>query len=593
MATPAICYQITPIDPHAHLFEVRLTVQHPDPAGPRFSLPAWIPGSYMIREFSKNIVALSAESAGRKTPLTQLDKHTWQARPNLTAPITVTALIHAWDLSVRGAHLDATHGFFNPTSLCLCVQGSEHLPCVVELRPPQGAAYKNWRVATTLPQARGMKGAAKRHGFGRYRAADYDSLIDHPVEMGEFSRTQFSACGVVHEVAITGRHDCDLKRLTDDLQKICQWHIQLFGEPAPFDRYLFLVTAVGEGYGGLEHRDSTALLCSRDDLPHAGMGEMSEAYRGFLGLCSHEYFHAWNVKRIKPAAFIPYDLTQENYTTLLWAFEGFTSYYDDLALVRSGLITEREYLDILQKSITQLARTPGRTRQSVAQSSFNAWTKYYRQDENSPNAIVSYYLKGSLIALALDCLLRDHTQGRVSLDHVMVALWQQFGQTGQGVGEESIREIAESLSGADLKAFFAKAVLGVDELPLDKVLHPMGVSLEWRAEKSQPVAGLKFAAGAEARIQYVFADGPAHQAGLSAGDVIIAMDGLKVNADTFQKRCTRHKPGDTLQVHAFRRDQLMSFKLTLAKPPKDQCILTVNPKASARAKKLRTAWLVD
>jgi len=591
MPTSPLCYTITPVDPHAHLFEVRLTVPHPDPAGQQLALPAWIPGSYMIREFSRNIVTLRAECKGKPTPLKQQDKHTWQAAAGLDAPLTVTAQIYAWDLSVRSAHLDATHGFFNPSSLCLRVIGQEGAPLLVDIAPPPGAQSKTWRVATTLPQARGVRGAAKRHGFGLYRAQSYDELIDHPVEMGTFTLASFEACGVTHEIAITGQHDCDLNRLADDLRKVCEWHIQLFGAPPPFERYLFMVTAVGEGYGGLEHRSSTALLCLRDDLPHPGMGAISEAYRGFLGLCSHEYFHAWNVKRIKPAPFVTYDLTQENYTSLLWAFEGFTSYYDDLALVRAGLISEREYLDIQQKNISNLARTPGRHKQSVAQSSFNAWTKYYRQDENSPNAIVSYYLKGGLIALGLDCLLRDASHGRVSLDDVMRTLWVRFGQTGQGVGDEDIRLIAEALSGVDLKRFFAQAVEGCKELPLAEKLAPMGVSLAFKTASSTPSAGIKFSPGEPARIATVFEGSPAHAAGLSAHDVIIALDGLKVNAESFAKRCARHQPGDVLRVHAFRRDELMQFTLRLAEPAKDQCELTVSPKRAARAQRLRAGWL--
>jgi predicted metalloprotease with PDZ domain len=201
-----------------------------------------------------------------------------------------------------------------------------------------------WRVATSLPEGRGRAGGRRAYGFGLYRAPDYDALIDHPVEMGRFSLAEFDACGVPHAVAITGRHDCDLGRLVEDLKPICEAQIRLFGEPAPMDRYVFLVMAVGDGYGGLEHRASTALLCSRADLPHVGLDAPSEGYRQFLGLCSHEYFHTWNVKRIKPAAFVPYDLSRENYTRLLWAFEGFTSYYDDLMLVRSGRISVADYL---------------------------------------------------------------------------------------------------------------------------------------------------------------------------------------------------------------------------------------------------------
>ena len=272
-------------------------------------MPAWIPGSYLVREFAKHIVSIRAEAGGKAVRLKKLDKHTWQAAPvKGSEPLTITMTVYAWDLSVRGAHLDTTHGFFNGTSVFLRVLGQEDSPCLVHIAPPSGTAYKHWRLATSLPPARGERGAAKPLGFGLFQAANYDELIDHPVEMGSFTHFSFEAGGVPHEVAITGRHDCDTERLAADLAKICTAQIDFFARPAPMTRYVFLVTAVGDAYGGLEHRASTALICKRADLPKPGQTTISEGYRRFLGLCSHEYFHTWNVKRIKPAAFIPYDL---------------------------------------------------------------------------------------------------------------------------------------------------------------------------------------------------------------------------------------------------------------------------------------------
>src|SRR5581483_4613820 len=332
-----------------------------------------------------------------------------------------------------GAHLDTTHAFFNGPSVFLKVEGREDDPCEVEILPPKGARYRSWRVATAM-----RRKDAGPNGFGTYRADNYDELIDHPVEIGAFTLPAFRACGVPHGVALTGRHRADMDRLCRDLKVLCETQIRFFGEPAPMDRYLFLVTAVGEGYGGLEHRSSTALLCSRDDLPQKGVAEVTNGYRTFLGLASHEYFHTWNVKRIRPAAFSPYDLNRESYTTLLWAFEGITSYYDDLLLVRSGLITRDAYLELLGKAVTSVLRAPGRLKQTVEESSFDAWIKYYRQDENAPNAMVSYYVKGGLVALCLDLLIRSETQGRRSLDRVMRALWKRYGQKGVGIPEDGI-----------------------------------------------------------------------------------------------------------------------------------------------------------
>ncbi|MFA7667081.1 MAG: peptidase M61, partial [Burkholderiaceae bacterium] len=440
MPAAPIRYRIRPSDPDAHLFGVEMTIADPDPEGQRLALPAWIPGSYMIREFARHIVRIEARAGDAPVALTKLDKHTWRAE-RCRGPLAVRYLVYAWDLSVRGAHLDRTHGFFNGTSVFLQALGHERRPCELVIDAPTHPACQGWRVATTLPEA-----GARRHGFGRYRAADYDELIDHPVELGRFTLFTFEAGGVPHEVAITGRHDTDGNRLTRDLEAICASQARLF-EPAsgkpPVDRYLFQVTAVGDGYGGLEHRASTALICRRSDLPHPAMEGVSDGYRSFLGLCSHEYFHTWNVKRIKPAAFVDYDLRAEQYTRLLWVFEGFTSYYDDLTLVRSGVLDPGAYLKLLSGTISNVQRGPGRLLQSVTESSFDAWTRYYRQDENAPNAIVSYYTKGALVALCLDLTIRARSRGKRSLDDVMRLMWQRWGRDFYRLAPEQRGGVAE------------------------------------------------------------------------------------------------------------------------------------------------------
>jgi predicted metalloprotease with PDZ domain len=595
---PPVSYTIIAKQPQAHIFEVSCTVADPDPTGQRFALPVWIPGSYMIREFARNIVTIKAHANGRKIKLTKLDKHTWLAAA-CNGPLTVVYEVYAWDLSVRAAHLDTTHGFFNGPSVFLSVAGKENRPCRVEILRPEGAAYRSWRVATALP-----RDSAKPYGFGGYQAGNYDELIDHPVEIGTFALKTFKACGVPHDIVITGRHRCDVDRLAADLERVCEYQIRLFGEPAPMQRYVFLIVALGEGYGGLEHRASTALMCARDDLPQAGVAEVTEAYRGFLGLASHEYFHTWNVKRIKPAAFVPYDLAQENYTRLLWAFEGITSYYDDLTLVRTRLITPESYLELVGRAATSVSRGSGRFKQSVAESSFDAWTKYYRQDENAPNAIVSYYLKGSLVALMLDLTIRWETAGRRSLDDVMRALWSQTRRTGHGIGELEWEAIASKASGVDLRGFFAMTVRGTRELPLAGLLAEFGIDQLFRPQQSaadrggkaagnalKAVLGARVAAGGDARLTHVLDGGAAQKAGLSAGDVIIAVDGLRVSAAGLEQMVNSRKPGTAMAVHAFRRDELMQFQVKPQAPPLDTCMLALMDKAGAKALALRTAWL--
>ncbi|HZX26751.1 MAG TPA: M61 family metallopeptidase [Telluria sp.] len=566
--TASLHYTIVPKDLGGHLFEVTLRVATPAAEGQVFALPAWIPGSYMIREFARNVVRIRAEANGAEVRLTKLDKHTWRAQP-VDGPLTVTYEIYAWDLSVRAAHLDQTHGFFNGTSVFLRVVGREDDPHTVDIQRPRDPAARYWRVATALSEL-----GAKRYEFGTYQAASYDELIDHPVEMGEFALGSFKAHGVQHDIAITGRvPNLDMERLERDLKVLCETQIAFF-EPktrkAPMKRYVFLVMAVGEGYGGLEHRASTALVCNRADLPSVTQSakEPGEGYVRFLGLCSHEYFHTWNVKRMKPAVFAPYDLQVENYTTLLWLFEGFTSYYDDLLLLRSGLIGEDTYLKLLGKTIGGVLRGSGRTKQSVAESSFDAWSKYYRQDENAPNAIVSYYTKGSLVALAFDLTIRAKTGGKKSLDDVMLALWRRYGSDfyeggGRGVTEAEVEALFDEISGARLRSMFDRYVRGTEDLPLAKLYAPFGVRLVDERKNGKPSLDVNAGReGADCKLTQVHEGGAAHQAGLSAGDILLAIDGLRVGGN-LEAILARYSVGDAISVHVFRRDELMAFSVTL------------------------------
>jgi predicted metalloprotease with PDZ domain len=605
MTDPApIRYTIVPSHPAAHLYEVTCTVADPDPVGQRFALPAWIPGSYMIREFARNIVDLRCTAQGRDVGVRKIDKDTWQCDP-CAGPLQVIYHVYAWDLSVRAAHLDTTHAYFNGTSVFLQAVGATQRRCEVDIQPPAGPAYAQWRVATAMARA-----DAVPYGFGRYSAADYDELVDHPVEMGDFALASFEACGVPHDVVITGRQSADLARLCDDMRRICEHHMRFFGEPAPMARYVFLVLAVGEGYGGLEHRASTSLLCARNSLPLTGVAEVGEDYRSFLGLVSHEYFHTWNVKRIKPAAFLPYDLSREAYTRQLWAFEGITSYYDDLALVRSGLIDVPTYLQLLGETATRVWRGSGRLKQSLADSSFDAWTKFYRQDENAPNAIVSYYTKGALVALALDLTLRRGTAGRVSLDDVMRTLWERHGKPLAGVAEGAIEKLAGDISGLALDDFFERALRGTGDLPLGELLASVGIEFHLRpaesdadkggkaAKKSETelrqraVLGARLADGAsEAKLAQVHDAGAAQAAGLSAGDVLVALNGIKVTRANLEKLLARHRVGERVAVHAFRRDELLQMEMEFLPPVPDTCVLSARADVPPDVAQQRRAWL--
>ncbi|MDB4224067.1 PDZ domain-containing protein [Granulosicoccus sp.] len=589
-------YRVSFSEAAAHLIDVSLTITDPAPAGQKLQLPNWIPGSYMIRDFSRNIVSLTATSAGREVSLEKLGKSSWQAEAGL-AELIVEYKVYAWDLSVRAAHVDQTHAFFNGTSAFLSVDGQEQSTHNVVIERPVNDSASLFELSTTL-KAVDVDAA----GFGSYAAPDYDELIDHPVEIGTFKRLEFLACGVKHEVVLTGDCFFDEQRVIDDLTRICEYQINFFGAPAPVEHYVFMVMVVDAGYGGLEHRASTALMITRENLPIAGEEKISDKYLDFLGLCSHEYFHTWNVKRIKPAQFVPFDLTAESYTQLLWFFEGMTSYYDDLVLARTGLIDTETYLGVLSKTLTRVQRGQGRLSQTVTDSSFDAWNKFYKQDENAPNAIVSYYAKGALIALCLDALLRDKSNGDISLDTLMRVMWNRWLNTGAGLEEDEPQRLAAKLVDENLSDFFNQALFTTDELPIAQTLKKFGVSLDWCERlSSSDVGGVRKGSTKQAgaiegaaeqlikpwlganvvdaaggvRIIQIMKDGPASKAGLSAGDVIVAINDLSVSKADIDNHLTRYASLNTMPVHYFRLGRLRVVQLPVQPAPKDTAVLSV------------------
>lgn len=591
-----IRYQITSQDPSTHYFNVRLSIDNPDPVGQDLRLPNWIPGSYMIRDFSRHLIDMHASCDNEKLSIDQIDKSSWRVEPCIGL-LVIEYLVYARDLSVRGAHLDHTHGYYNGTSVFMEVIGRAQEPYQVLIEKPDTKACQNWRLATTL-QAK----EAEAFDFGLYTARNYDDLIDHPVEMGEFQQIRFDACGVPHDIILTGRYSCDEIRLASDLCRICEHHIRFFGEPAPVDYYQFQVLVVGEGYGGLEHRSSTSLICSRDSLPQPGDGETTDSYRDFLGLCSHEYFHTWNVKRIKPAVYEPYQLQSEIYTELLWAFEGITSYYDDLALVRCGLIEPQTYLELLAQTMTRVLRGKGTKRQSAAESSFNAWTRFYKQDENAANAIVSYYAKGSLIALCIDLKMRWLTQGKQSLDDVMRALWQNWKEGSRGVEDNDIQKIVCELCESDIEDFLQSLVRQTDELPLQELLNTVGIETIRRVVANQNDKGGKvieerlpevtFGAflkdeNGGLRIMRVDEASSAQLAGLAAEDQIVAVNGIRPTMDKFERCVLLAKPGDNWTVHAFRRDELIQLEVTLLPAEANTIVLNIDDQQAPK----HLSWL--
>jgi predicted metalloprotease with PDZ domain len=571
-----IDYLVEPADAHAHLFRVTLSIA--DPAALQIvSLPVWIPGSYMVREFSRHLSRLSARQGRRDCRIEQLDKCRWQVHSEGRRTLTLQYEVYAFDTSVRAAFLDAERGFFNGTSLFLRAEGREAEPHRLRI----GKLPQRWSVATAMP-------ATARHH--QYLCADYDELVDHPVEMGRFWQGEFMVRGVPHHFVVAGAWPgFDGARLLADARRICETQAAFWqgrGKP-PVSRYVFLLNAVDDGYGGLEHRASTALITARRHLPRLGAAEASDGYVTLLGLISHEYFHTWNVKRLKPREFERLDYTRENYTRLLWFFEGFTSYYDDLLLLRAGLIDASRYLRLLAKTVQGVLATPGRHVQSVAEASFDAWVKYYRNDENTPNATISYYAKGSLVALALDLSLR--TAGRGNLDQVMRLLWQRTA--GGPIDEADIAAALHQVAGRSLQGELSAWVHGTADLPLAELLSKAGVRHRSDAGDLAADWGLRVSEGALSGVQVksVHRGGVAERAGVAAGDELLAIDGWRLRR--LEDARAWLQTGQGAELTLVRDQRLRMLRIAAWNAPQVTVSLALDEPSKPAAAALRHDWL--
>jgi predicted metalloprotease with PDZ domain len=561
---PAIQYTIWSADLHGHRFHVKLHIQNPSPNGQILQMPAWIPGSYLIRDFSKQIETIEAFAPDRPNEalvLERIDNDQWRL-PRVAGAIEILTTVYAFDSSVRAAYLDTERAFINPSSLCLAVKDQESAPCAVVLVPPKDSHANSWTVQTSLQPAK-----VDNQGYGFYLAINYYDLLDHPIAMGEFQIAHWQSNGISHAMAIQGCiHEVNLERLAKDLQAICTSTINLF-EPktkkAPFQNYLFLVNAVLSGYGGLEHRNSTALLCRRDQIPQINSPVDEVSYREFLGLCSHEYFHAWLVKRIQPKAFQPYQLNRRNHTRLLWLFEGFTSYYDDLQLFRSKRIDLKTYLKLVTNNWNGILRGPGRLKQSLADSSFDAWTKYYQADENTPNSVVSYYGKGALLALGLDLKIRAFTSNRQSLDDLMRLIWQTHGVTLDGIAEDGLDELILKLLGRGFSKtwneFQSRYIFGTEDIPIQKWINSQTIAVKQKThsklEQIKLQLGLRHTeVGGWLKVTHVLDGGAAQLAGLATGDLLASINGERVIAARWDEILSYLITGQIIQICFYRDD---------------------------------------
>ena len=524
-ASAPILYRIDVSEVRAHLYRVSLCIAQAS-QNQVLALPVWIPGSYMVREFSKHIQNLRARTPkGKAVVLQQLDKCSWQAECKAGQSLVLEYEVYAFDNSVRTAWLDSERAFFNPTALCLRVLGQEEEAHALSFAPLQQPLWQIYSAARLCDSATADEPI--------YLFDDYDHLADTPFALGDLWQGNFEAEGIAHQFVISGLPaNFDGARLLQDTQTICSEQLRFWAQAgksarAVFSHYLFILHAADEGYGGLEHANSTALICAQQDLPRTAPSPQSKGYTTLLGLISHEYFHSWNVKRLRPAELARYDYGSEQYTELLWFFEGFTSYYDDLFLRRAGLLDDAGYLQLLTNNLLTLSLNPGAQVQSVAQASFDAWVKYYRHDENTPNATVSYYTKGALVALCFDLRLR--LEGAGTLDAVMHLLWKR--SKGGPISQADIAAALQKVGGRSYAAELAEWVHGKGEPPVLALLAAHGVGARSAAPSWLVRWGFKVQeAGGSLKIQNILRGSVAEQAGLAAGDEIIAINSMRIKS---------------------------------------------------------------
>ena len=543
---PKLAYRVAMPQPQTHLFEVELIVSNWGGELLDIKMPVWTPGSYLVREYVKQLQNFAVvNSEGKKLTSTKVAKNHWQIQTYNSAEIKISYRMFANELTVRTNHLDATHGYFNPAALCFYIPDYEHCPIEIGIAPP----HPDWEITTPLPEI----------SHQTFLAPDFDTLVDSPFEIGSQQIYDFTVLDKPHQLVVWGQGNLDPQIAIADIQKIVEVEANIFGG-LPYENYIFLLHLSPASGGGLEHKNCCSLLYPRFGF----QGE--EKHNRFMQLVAHEFFHLWNIKRIRPAALEKFDYEGENYTPSLWFSEGTTSYYDLIIPRRAGIYDEKEFLAELSKEITRFLTTPGRLVQPLSESSFDAWIKLYRPDANSSNSQMSYYLKGEMVTLLLDLLIRDRTHGAKSFDNVLVTMWEQFGKAEIGFTETQLKNIIESIASQDLTEFYNRYIHGVEELPFNEYLNPFGIELQPVAANT-PYLGInvKSEHGREL-IKSVASNSPAQLAGIDAGDELLAIDGFKVSAEKLNERLIIYRVGQQINLTIFHADRLMTVPVTLSAP---------------------------
>ena len=576
LTTPIISYEVAMPQPETHLFVVTLRISNWQSSTLDLKMPVWTPGSYLVREYARHVQDFIARSDDEKQLLSsrKLGKNYWQIETKKLSKIVIKYRVFANELTVRTNHLDATHGYFNGAALFFFIPGLEKEPIEVAIAPPRS----DWKITTSLPSVPGKNNT--------FQAPDFDTLVDSPFEIGIHQLYEFEVLGKPHQLAIWGEGNANPEKIIEDTKKLIEVEANIYGK-LPYEKYVFLLHLSNNGFGGLEHKDSCTL-----NYPRFGF-RAKEKYLRFIQLVAHEFFHLWNIKRIRPKALETFDYEQENYTTSLWFSEGTTSYYDILIPLRAKIYDVKAFFDNLSKEITRFLSTPGRKVQPLSESSFDAWIKLYRRDANSDNSQISYYLKGELVSLLLDLLIRERHNNQRSLDDVMRYMWQQFGQDEIGFTPEELKTAIESIAETNLSDFFARYIDGLEELPFDRYLEPFGLKLKSIFEEEPcPYLGIKVQAeNGKQIVKFVEADSPAGIAGIDADDELLALDGMRVTAEQLNERLKDYQVGDIMQITVFHQDELKTLAVQLASPQPSRYEVVRIENPSDRQKQNLVGWL--
>ena len=566
-------YKLRILEPHTHYVDVEMKIDKVEGDSIELVMPVWTPGSYLIREFPKNVDSFAAEASGKSLNQKKVAKHTWKIETNGESSLKVNYRVYCYELTVRTSFVDAGKAYLNGTSIFMYPKGQLKTPVTVEIE-----GHADWGQLICSLKSNGTKWSLK--------APNYDVLVDSPILLGNPDVFEFTASGVPHRVAFDGRGNYDKEQIKKDFIKITEVETELFGEN-PCDDFTYIILNTENSYGGLEHLNSTSLIFPRWSY------KAPDKYLKFVSLAAHEYFHLWNVKRIRPVELGPFDYTQENHTENLWVAEGFTSYYDEYLLRRADLIDESKYLQLLAEVFNYNDNTPGTRVQPLAEASFDAWIKYYRRNENSNNCCQSYYTGGAGIAAIFDLVIRHNSDGEKSLDDVLRYLYYEiYKKEDRGYTDAEVKEAFEASLGEQTDWFFEKYIYGCERPDFEKYLGYFGLNLvDQNADIFRPSLGVKTKeTNGRMMISEVRVGGSAYEAGLNVGDEIVAVDNYRV-MKSLEKTVSASKPGQMVNYLINRDGEIMTFEVMMKASTNKRYKLEKDANATDKMKRLYEQWM--